>query len=82
MKTDTQAMGTPDRNGRVRTLERSVIPRTNTLGRALIDWLGGLTLSGGDLDGEPFTVWPWEKRFILVNIFGQPGNAALSIGQG
>ena len=75
------AMGTPERNGKVRTVERLVTPRKQTLGRALIGWLGKLTLSGGDLDGELFTVWPWEKRFILAT-FGQSGNAALSIGRG
>ena len=40
-----------------------------------------MTLTGGDLDGQPFTVWPWEKRFIL-GTFGQEGNAALSVGRG
>ena len=40
-----------------------------------------MTLSGGDLGGQPFEVWPWEKRFIR-GTFGQPGNAALSIGRG
>ena len=73
--------GTPNRNGRVRTCERLVTPRKQIIGRALIDWLGKLTLSGGDLDGQPFTVWPWERRFI-AGTFGQPGNAALSIGRG
>ena len=31
--------------------------------------------------GNPFTVWPWERRFI-AGTFGQPGNAALSCGRG
>ena len=75
-------VGTPGRKAKLRTCKRQVVPGKHTLGRSLIDWLGGLTLSGGDLDGEPFTVWPWEKRFIIVYIFGQPGNAALSIGRG
>ena len=75
------AMGTPEPNGTVRTCNRLVTPRKQTLGRTLIDWLGGLTLSGGDLDGQPFTVWPWERRFIK-GTFGQEGNAALSIGRG
>ena len=51
------------------------------MGRTLIDWLGGLTLSGGDLDDQSFTVWPWERSFIL-GTFGQPGDAALSIARG
>ena len=41
----------------------------------------GLTLSGGDRDGEPFTVLGWEKRFVR-GAFGQPGHAALSVGRG
>ena len=49
--------------------------------REFIDWLGTLTLSGGDLDGQKFTCWPWEKRFIM-GTFSQPGNAALSIARG
>ena len=60
---------------------RSPVPVKQTIGRAIIKWLGTLTLSGGDLDGQPFTVWPWEKRFI-IGTFGQPGNAALSIARG
>ena len=80
-KPEGAAVGTPERKGKLRTCERLVTPGKQTLGRALIDWLGGLTLSGGDLDGQPFTVWPWEKKFIL-GTFGQPGNAALSIGRG
>ena len=75
-------MGTPGRNGRVRTLERSVIPGTNTLARSLIDWLGGLTPERGRPRwAAVYTVWPWEKRFIR-STFSQPGNAALSIGRG
>ena len=43
--------------------------------------MGELTLSGGDLDGEKFTVWPWERRFIKAT-FRRPGNAALSVARG
>ena len=32
--------------------------------KALIDYMGGLRLAGGDHDGQPFKVLPWEKRFI------------------
>ena len=35
---------------------------SNTLARRLIDFLGGLTLSDGDHDGEPFTILPWERQ--------------------
>ena len=78
---NTPVAGTPEGGGKVRTVERLVVPRKQTLGRALIDWLGKLTLSGGDLDGQPFQVWPWEKRFLRA-VFRRPGNAALSIGRG
>ena len=74
-------MGTPKPNGNVKALDRLVVTGKQTLGRSLIDWLGKLTLSGGDLDGQPFTVWPWERRFIL-GTFSQPGNAALSVARG
>ena len=39
--------GTPNRNGTARSRKRLVTPRKQILGRALIDWLGKLTLSGG-----------------------------------
>ena len=47
----------------------------------LIAYLAGLTLAGGDHDGEPFTVLPWERRFIR-GAFGQPAHAALSVARG
>ena len=72
--------GTPDRKKASRTRDRLVRPVAH-IGRELIAWMGGLTLSGGDLDGEPFTVWPWEQRFIR-GVFGQPGDAAISMGRG
>ena len=81
MKTDTQAMGTPNRNEKPKAQNRYLVSVKHTLGRELVAWLGKLTLSGGDLDGQPFTVWPWERRFIL-GTFGQSGNAALSIARG
>ena len=81
METKTPALGTPESNEKVKALDRPLVPGKQTLGRALAGWLGKLTLSGGDLDGQPFTVWPWERKFIL-GTFGQSGNAALSLGRG
>ena len=81
MKTDTQAMGTPKRKAESRSRNRLVTPVTQINGRELAAWLGGLTLSGGDLDGQKFSVWPWERSFIK-GTFGQPGNSALSIARG
>ena len=49
--------------------------------RALIDYIGSLTMTGGDHDGEPFTVLPWERRFIR-GAFAQPGDAALTVARG
>ena len=73
--------GTPIRKGTSRSRKRLVVPNKQILGRELAAWMGKLTLTGGDLDGEPFEVWPWERRFIK-GTFGQSGNSALSIGRG
>ena len=43
--------------------------------KAIADYIGALTLSGGDRDGEPFAVLPWERRFIL-GAFRTEGDAA------
>ena len=52
-----------------------------TLSADLIRYLAGLTLSGGDHDGDAFTVLPWERRFVR-GAFGRPGHAALSVARG
>ena len=80
-KPEGAAMGTPVPSRNVKALDRLVVTGKQTLGQALVGWLGKLTLSGGDLDGQPFEVWPWEKKFLL-GTFGQSGNAALSIARG
>ena len=49
--------------------------------RALIRYLEGLTLVGGDADGEPFRLLHWERRF-LRGTFGQSGDAALTVARG
>ena len=49
--------------------------------KALIDYMGGLKLAGGDHDGEPFKVLPWERRFI-TGAFRGPGDSALSVARG
>ena len=51
-----------------------------TVARELSRYLGSLVLAGGDHDGEPFTVLPWERRFIR-GAFGQPGHSALSVAR-
>lgn len=52
-----------------------------TLPAKIIEYLQGLTLTGGDHDGELFEVLQWERRFIR-GAFGTPGNSALSIARG
>ena len=32
--------------------------------KAIIDYLGGLTVNQGRLAGQPFKVLPWQARFI------------------
>lgn len=54
---------------------------TGTTNR-LIRYLSGLTVSQGRLAGDPFTVLPWQRRFVR-GAFG-PGvqSAALSVARG
>ena len=47
----------------------------------IIAYLAGLTLAGGDHDGQPFVVLPWERRFIR-GAFRGPGDSALTVGRG
>ena len=47
----------------------------------LIEWLGGLRLSGGDLHGELMEVWPWEARFVR-GAWSREGDAGLTISRG
>ena len=48
-------------------------------GRQVIDYLAGLTMSGGDRDGEPFRVLSWEAKFCR-GAFAVSGPAALRAG--
>ena len=47
----------------------------------LVKYLASLVLTGGDRDGERFTVLPWEQRFVR-GAFRAPGPAALSVARG
>ncbi len=51
------------------------------IGSELTSYLETLTVTQGPCAGEPFTVLPWEKRFIY-GAFGADGEAALSVGRG
>ena len=53
----------------------------HTLSRQVLGYLEGLTLSGGDHDGSPFTILPWERRFVR-GVFSRSGNAAVTVGRG
>ena len=52
------------------------------LARKVGRYISGLTLSGGDLDGEPFRVLPWERRFLRGVFAAGLQAAALSVGRG
>ena len=47
----------------------------------IADYIARLELAGGDHDGEPFEVLPWERRFIS-GAFRGPGDAALTVARG
>ena len=47
----------------------------------LIAYLEGLTLHGGDRDGLPLVVLPWERRLIR-GVFNTDGDGAVSVGRG
>ena len=49
--------------------------------KTVIRYIEGLTLVGGDGDGELFRLLPWERRFIMQT-FSQDGDAALTVGRG
>ena len=48
----------------------------------VLQYIGALTVGQGRLQGQPFTVLPWEKRFIRAVV--KPGvlQAGLSMGRG
>ena len=48
----------------------------------LIDYLAGLTISQGRLAGQPFTVLPWQRRFIRGAFTPGVQSAALSVARG
>ena len=53
----------------------------HTLVKALESYIGGLVIPQGRFAGRPFTLFPWQRRF-LRGAFGQPDDAALSLGRG
>ena len=59
--------------------------RTETMTDLLVTDLGsyisGLTIGQGRHAGQPFALLNWQRRF-LAGTFGQPGDAAVSMGRG
>ena len=49
--------------------------------KSLIAYIEGLSMVGGDRDGEPFVLLPWERRFIK-GAFSADGDSALSVARG
>ena len=47
---------------------------------AVIEWIGSLQLAGGDHDGEPFEVLPWQRRAVR-GVLGH-AEAAISTPRG
>ena len=56
--------------------------RVAALSDRIIGFLEGLTLAGGDHDGSPFKVLPWEKAFIRGAFGDGVDKSALSIARG
>ena len=50
--------------------------------RALVRYLGRLTVSQGRLSGEPFKLLPWQRRFVNGAFAPDVFSAALSVGRG
>ena len=49
--------------------------------KRLLDYIKGLQITQGEGAGEPFPLFPWERRF-LREAFTVDGDAALSVGRG
>lgn len=53
----------------------------NHQAKAVADYISSLTIGQGRHAGEPFKLLGWQRRF-LSGAFGQPDDAALSMGRG
>ena len=82
------ARGEAARSGARGSLPSNKLHRGKTVPRgdqsthnAVVAYLSGLTLAGGDHDGEAFNVLSWERRFAR-GAFRDRGTAALSLARG
>ena len=53
----------------------------HTIVKELEAYIGGLVVPQGRFQGQPFKLFPWQRRF-LRGAFGQPDDAALTLGRG
>ena len=53
----------------------------HTIAKDLERYIEGLVIPQGRFAGQPFRLFPWQKRF-LRGAFGQPDDAALTLGRG
>ena len=51
-----------------------------SLAKAIADYIGGLTIGQGRYAGQRFKLLGWQRRF-LAGAFGQPDDAAMSMGR-
>ena len=53
----------------------------HTVAKALEAYIEGLVIPQGRFQGQPFRLFPWQKRF-LRGAFAQPDDAALTVSRG
>ena len=53
----------------------------HTMAKNLEAYIGGLVIPQGRFAGQPFRLFPWQRRF-LRGAFGQPDDSALSVSRG
>ena len=53
----------------------------HTIAKDLEAYIGGLVIPQGRFAGQPFALFPWQRRF-LRGAFGQPDDAALTVSRG
>ena len=57
------------------------MPTNEGSANAIADYIEGLLIPQGRFQGQPFHLFPWQRRF-LRGAFGQPEAAALSLARG